>query len=208
MLNDDLDFTRALLATRDFGFAFVDDIFPSASVHAILEEVRSVKMELVDNDRQPIRAGKPNQVRQKYLQAPVVEGASGFEMAVRFRSAVIDTMRRAAVLFPELAGWKPRNACYQLYRDSNERITPHRDPASDHQIVATATIDGQALVRMYEAIDDPNDYSSTNLRQIYEHQARSGSIMLLRTTGFGSGERIIHEVLPPQSRKRLVLALR
>lgn len=105
-----------------------------------------------------------------------------------------------------LENWEPTEAGYQRYNWPDGHISPHRDRRSDQLLGATLTLEGSAVVKIHEPIDDPDDY--TNLTLVDEFETKPGGLMLLRAPGFGDGKQIIHEVLPPKKGRRLVLNLR
>lgn len=124
-------------------------------------------------------------------------------LVTRALSTELKGMRRQ---YPSLKDWMATEAGYQLYRNTDDHISPYRDRRNDRLLAATITINGSALVRIHETLDDPDDY--TNLQQIDEFRASAGGVMLLRASGLGSGEQTIHEVLPPDQGSRLILNLR
>lgn len=163
-------------------------------------------MEEGDYVRKPLNAGTSREVKQLHERAYFPIGHPDIPIATAVTGLLVRQAEEMADEFPELAGWYPTEAGYQRYRCSDDWISPHRDRRSDQLLAFTITINGSALVRIHEPVDDSDDYS--NLRVIEEFRTTPGSVMLLRAPGLASGEQVIHEVLPPDEGSRLILNLR
>jgi len=206
MLSDNVSLLEALAATRERGYAFEDDGLLATAQSALKAEAEQLSLESIDQDTVPIRAKTVSEVRQRLARACAAPGDPSFATAAALAATMAAAIKEIAPQLPELAGWSATELCYQLYRDSSERVSPHRDPKTYQLLGVTITIAGMTRIRIFEPLGAPNDY--TKLRPADEYIARPGSMMFLRSTGFGTGERIIHEALPPEHGSRLILNLR
>ncbi len=202
---DGFDLCPVLERTRTFGYAFVTQAVRPELCQAMEEEIERLEMEVGDHVAHPINRAAPNEVRQQHERAyrpldhPDVPVAT--EICRSLARDVAD-LRFA----PELDAWLPSEIGYQRYRDGQDWISPHRDRASDQLLSVTLTISGAAVVRIHEAMDDPPDYTRLNVKDTF--LTEPGTVMFLRAPGFGSGQRVIHEVMPPQQGTRCILNLR
>lgn len=161
-------------------------------------------LELVEGDHvnYPINAGTKRQVKQLHVRAyhAIDDGT------VPVAAQVSEMLAREFNWHESLKDWIPTEAGYQLYRDQNDWISPHRDRRNDQLLSVTITIEGSAVVNIYDYLDDPDDYSRLILRDSFS--TSTGTVMLLRAPGLGNSQQIIHEVMGPEQGSRLILNLR
>jgi hypothetical protein len=167
-------------------------------------ETRPLPFELGDHERHPINEGAANEVRQMHERCYRTLGDAGVPVASEVCKTLAEDIAKLAA--PDLEGWLPNEIGFQRYRSEKDRISPHRDRASDLLFSITLTIAGSAPIRIYEPETDPPDYAK--LRPVEEFLTEEGSALFLRAPGFGSGRQSIHEVLPPIRAPRLILNLR
>lgn len=202
-----IDLRALLFQARNQGYAFATRAIGESWLGALQMEIQSLPLEREDRVREPINQGSPKQVVQQFhgrAYRPI--GHSDVPLASRFADELADHITEYGDEFPELRGWRGKEIGYQSYRDATDHISPHRDRASDQLLSATVTLAGRAVVRIHRSLVEPPDYNQLALRE--EFLTGPGTLMLLRAPGFGSGERIIHEVLPPLERPRDILNLR
>jgi len=199
------NFIEAIEQARKFGYYFGPNALTKEICGALEAEINTLPLEVGDHINQPINPGKPNEVRQQHERAYFAYGDTATPVAnglIRGLTLLVRSMEE----FPELREWQPTEIGYQRYRHSDDWIGPHRDRASDKLLSVTLTITGSAPVRIFKPLGQPNDYS--HIQQTQEFLTTPGSIMLLRANGFGTGEQVIHQVLPPSSTSRSILNLR
>ncbi len=204
-LTSNLNLEEALAQTHENGYFFAAEAINPYFCSLMEEEINRLSLEEGDHVNYPINAGSPREVRQLHERAYYPIGNENVPMATCVTELLVQEVKKLK-LYPELENWHPTEAGYQRYRDTQDWISPHRDRRNDRLLSATITIKGSALVRIYEPRKDPDDYG--NLRQTDEFMTSSGTLMLLRAPGFGSGEQTIHEVLSPLGGSRLILNLR
>jgi hypothetical protein len=199
------DIKEALDEVKEVGYFFVlQAITNLARVH-LEKEIRSLLLEEGSHVAVPINTGKKTEVRQQHERFYCAVGDSRTPAATLASKGIMQAIHAVE---PELNGWSPTEVGYQRYRNSDDWISPHRDRRTDEKLAVTLTLRGSAVVRVFEPFEDPDDYSPTNLRVIDEFRTASGSLMMLRAPGYGSGGQIIHEVLPPEHGVRNILNLR
>lgn len=167
------------------------------------KELFSLDLMEGDHVRYPINAGSKREVKQLHIRSYHSIGDDIVPVATQLSNKLAQVFRP---LDPILSDWIPTEAGYQLYRDNNDWISPHRDRRNDQLLSATITIKGSAEVKIYDYLEDPDDYTRLKLKDTFLTSA--GTLMLLRAPGLGNGEQVIHEVCPPQNGSRLILNLR
>lgn len=178
---------------KDKGYYFYND---EELCSGLLEEVTSLPLDYGDHIHYPINNGKSNQVTQSHERYYQMLDHISIPTASRLCYNLASTVN--------LPGWLPNEIGYQRYRDKRDYISPHKDRQSDHLLSITLTIAGSAWIKIYK---ESSDYS--NLVQIDEYLAVPNTVMVLRAPGFGNGEQIIHEVMPPLNNiPRIILNLR
>lgn len=190
----------------DCGYDFVYDAISPAWCQALEKEVALLKLEEGDHINYPINPGTSREVRQLHARMYVCIPNYKIPIASAITYELVNRVLKYVSIYPSLSNWLPNEAGYQLYRDNRDCISPHRDRRNDQLLSATITITGSAWVRMFEPLEDPDDYSK--LKLIDQFKTKPGSIMWLRAPGLGNGNQIIHEVLPPKVGNRLILNLR
>lgn len=200
------DVRSALEETRDVGYAFRASAMDGAVLASLLLEIRTLPLEAGDHLRHPINRGASNEVRQMHERAYRPLGHADVPAATALCRALASAAAPLLDVLPELADWLPNEVGYQRYRDGADRISPHRDRASDRLIGVTVTLEGAAEIRIHAAETDPPDYA--RVRQADAFTARAGTVLFLRAPGFGGGAQIIHEVCPPSEAPRSILNLR
>lgn len=198
------DFESAIEKTRTEGYFFAEDVLDDELRLALEKEIDSLPLESGDHVSRPINADKPNEVRQQHerLYLPV---GDGLIPAANFAICALSSCVKDRAVQDYLRDWRLNEVGYQRYRHSKDFIGPHRDRSSDRFLSVTITINGTAPVRIFEPKGDYWDYS--NLLQTDEFNTSPGSLMLLRAPGLGSGEQVVHQVLPPIE-SRAILNLR
>ena len=204
LLSEDSNLEKAIMRTCEVGYAFITEAINPYFCNLMEQEINKLQLEEGDHVNYPINAGSWREVRQLHERAYFHIWDKQIPVATEVTELLTEEVRK--MNYPELQGWHPNEAGYQRYRNKHDWISPHRDRRNDQLLSATITISGSAPVRIYEPVADPNDYK--NLRQTDEFITSPGTLMLLRAPGFGNGEQIIHEVLPPQIDSRLILNLR
>lgn len=196
------DFTEIVSAVKEKGFLFLENYFsPEYCLH-LKNEVAGLDLEFGDHLNHPIWPGSKREVRQLHSRAYLPIDHPDVPVATK----LCYDLAQIAKSIPELEGWLLSEIGYQLYRQDLDFISPHRDRRNDRLLSLTITISGQAWVKCYEPIDDPDDYR--NLRQIDQFLTKPGAAMFLRAPGLGNGNQVIHEVMPPENGDRLILNLR
>lgn len=189
---------------RDQGYAFLN--VASETLLAGLErEMDGLPLEVGDHVTYPINAGKSNEVRQLHARAYRMIDDVDVPFAAQVCRGLADVLSSSEI-FPELKDWMPNEIGYQLYRGKTDWISPHRDRRTDLMFSVTFTIAGSAPISIHTSEVDPPDYR--HLRQIDEYISVPGTVLFLRAPGFGSGEQVIHEVMPPTSDYRKIVNLR
>jgi hypothetical protein len=173
---------------------------------ALADEVAGLNLEEGDHISKPINAGTSREIRQLHERFYTSIWDPRVPVAKSITERVASEVAELSYVDPSLTGWMPNEVGYQRYRSTDDWISPHRDRRNDQILAFTITINGSALVRIYKAIDNPDDYS--NIRVVDEFQTGPGSVMFLRAPGLGNGEQVIHEVRPPDEGSRLILNLR
>lgn len=202
----DFDLKNALFQTRDKGYYFTNSANSELCLN-LVKEINKLSLEYGDHVKYPINKQTTYAVTQSHerhychLNDSLTPVANGICYNL---STLVQAYKKE---FPELGTWLLNEIGYQRYRDERDYISPHRDRWSDHLLSVTFTIFGSAKIKIYESLVTPPDYSK--LKQIDEYLTISGTVMFLRAPGFGNGEQIIHEVLPPlNNEERLILNLR
>jgi hypothetical protein len=188
------------------GYFFAQEAIRPDICIAMEEEVGRLILEEGDHVNKPINVGTSREVRQLHERAYLPIDHPDVPVATAVTDSLAQSMRNVSYVYPELIEWRATEAGYQRYRTTSDWISPHRDRRNDQLLAITITINGSALVRIHEPIDDPDDYK--NLRVVDEFRTTPGSVMLLRAYGLGGGEQVIHEVMPPEEDSRLILNLR
>ncbi len=206
IFRDSFDLQAILERTRVAGYAFASNAVTDELNAALAEEIRRQRLEVGDHVNYPINKGAANEVRQMHERAyhPLdhADVPVGTELC-RALSALTQPMLHA---YPELEPWLLNEIGYQQYRDDRDWISPHRDRATDRLLSVTFTMFGSAWIRLYAPETDPPDYR--HLRQTDQFLTGPGTVLFLRAPGFGSGQQIIHEVMPPVVAPRGILNLR
>lgn len=198
------DRDAVLALVRDQGYAFLDVASPAA-LAGMEREMDVLPLEVGDHVTYPINAGKSNEVRQLHARAYRMIDDADVPFAAQVCRGLADILG-SSERFPQLKDWLPNEIGYQLYRGKTDWISPHRDRRTDLKFSVTFTIAGSAPIRIYASESEPPDYR--HLRQIDEYVSVPGTVLFLRAPGFGSGEQVIHEVMPPTSDYRKILNLR
>jgi hypothetical protein len=201
---------KAMVRAAEVGHAFVPNAMGTLALEALVDEAASLKLEEGDHITKPIYEGTKREITQLHERAYHAIGDTQVPVATRLTRALAVRIKQLRFRYPELGNWMATEAGYQLYRDDPERdyhISRHRDRRNDKLLSATVTVTGSAIVRMFDTLDDPDDYTDENVIQTDEFRTSPGSIMFLRAPGLHSGEQAIHEVRRPDS-NRLILNLR
>jgi hypothetical protein len=206
VLHPAFDLEAAVRQAAELGYYFGAGAITEDTLLAFQNEVDSLPLEVGDHNVQPINAGKKHQVKQLHARFYTDLWDERVIVARAVTEAVADRIAKMTHIDPALANWLPNEVGYQKYRDSHDYISPHRDRRNDQILALTITISGSNIIRTHEPLGDPNDYS--NLRQTDEFRTSPGSVMFLRAPSLGSGEQVIHSVLPPETGSRLILNLR
>lgn len=204
MFKETFDLESAISVTKDQGYFFATDAISDEMRVALEEEINSLPLKAGDHVARPINHGKPNEVQQRHERLYVPYGdirTPVANLAIRSLTNIV----RGMDALPELRDWQLNEIGYQRYRHSKDFIGPHRDRGSDRLLSVTVTINGAAQVKIFESKGAYWDYS--NIKQTDEFVTSPGSVMLLRAPGLGSGEQVIHQVLPPEN-SRAILNLR
>lgn len=205
-----LEVQQAMCKAAETGHAFVKNAIGSAALVALEAEAAPLRLEEGDHITKPIYEGTKKQITQLHERAYHEIGDPEVPVATHITRALAARIKQLRFRYPELRDWMATEAGYQLYRDDPERkyhISRHRDRRNDKLLSATITITGSAIVRMFDVVDDPDDYTDGNVTQTDEFRTSPGSVMFLRAPGLGSGEQTIHEVSRPEG-DRLILNLR
>ncbi|HVO86174.1 MAG TPA: hypothetical protein VMT23_00380 [Candidatus Binatia bacterium] len=199
------DLESAVEITREQGYFFQAASMSPQAQEALAAEIDSLPLEVGDHVAKPINAGKANQVKQQHARAYYEYGEPLTPAANFIIESLAETVQRMRQ-FPELQDWQLTEIGYQRYRPSVDFIGAHRDRASDKLLSVTFTIVGSTTVKIFEHTGDYWDYSK--IRQTDEFETDAGTTMMLRAPGFGGGEQVIHQVLPPEHGVRDILNLR
>lgn len=205
VFTDSFDVQDALSRVATHGYFFAHHAVRNDVRVGLEHEIRTLLLEEGDHVTTPINAGKPTEVRQLHERFYSAVGDVRVPIANMVCAGLVQAICEQNVA---LAQWQPTEVGYQRYRNSDDWISPHRDRRTDAMLAVTLTMRGSAIVKMYEPLNDPDNYAPDNLKLIDEFKTASGSIMMLRAPGFGNGQQIIHEVLPPQHGVRNILNLR
>lgn len=186
------------------GYCFLPNAIHEDLCSILERELFSLELMEGDHINYPINAGTKREVKQLHIRAYHPIGEGKVPVATQISCELAEIFRP---LDPVLSEWIPTEAGYQLYRGDKDWISPHRDRRNDRLLSATITIKGSAEVKIYDYLDDPDDYTRLQVRDTFLTSA--GTLMLLRAPGLGNGEQVIHEVCPPQyGKNRLILNLR
>lgn len=187
------------------GYLFVADFFDSKTCLELEQEAETLNLQFADHVANPLNAGTPQEVQQRHERAyravDHIDVPVSSKLCYSLAAQVTSNLK-----FPTLVDWLPTEIGYQRYRNSTDWISPHRDRKSDRLLSITCTLKGSAWMKIYKSEVDPPDYSK--LVQIDEFLTQPGTAMFLRAPGFGSGQQVIHEVMPPLTGDRLILNLR
>lgn len=202
------DLAEAISKAALKGYSFTPRAINLLACKAMELETDLLCMEEGDHVAHPINSGSLKEVRQLHERVYAAVGDEDIAVASAISQALIKEARRVCppLWSQVLNKWAPTEAGYQRYRTASDHISPHRDRKTDQLLGATITINGAAVVKIHKPLGDPDDYS--NLELVDEFETGRGSLMLLRASGLGSGEQVIHEVLPPCRSSRLILNLR
>lgn len=198
----------AIPRAAELGYAFAPNVISELGCRLLVEEAESLALQLDDRVDNPINAGSGREVSQKHEQYYAPLGDPSIPHA-SFLGRTIAKRVKARRFRPGLEGlsrWLPNEVGYQLYRDDTHHLGKHKDRLDDEMLGATITLSGSAWVGIYDTIGRPDDYKKT--REIDAFDAQPGDMMLLRATGLGSGDRMIHEVSPPENAPRLIVNFR
>lgn len=201
-----LELSRGIDLAAEQGYSFVKEGISEQGSADLEKEILSLPLELGDHVNNPIYEGTKKQITQLHERAYYPVGDPIVPVATFVTRALALRVKEHRFRYPEIRDWKATEAGYQLYRDPEHHISPHRDRNKDRLLAATITIRGHARVSMYEPLSDPDDY--TQLNKIDEFRTEPGSIMFLRAPGLNGGEQIIHGVSGPENGPRLILNLR
>jgi len=192
-------------AAIEQGYGFAPNVIHPELCSGLVVEAGRLPLLLDDRADNPVNAGTQREIAYKYKNAhfavhdPTVPLASRFSHELGKRVM----MRRVRPGLKALHGWMPNAVGYQQYEDPSHHLDPHRDSNGDIMLRATATLQGSAVVQIYEA--DPEDINYKDTTVIDEFTAEPGDVMFLRAPGLGNDERTIHGVLPPSVYPRLIL---
>lgn len=200
------DLTQAIRAVKRDGFYLQRMALDRDTVSILTEEMDGLELEVGDHVRKPLQPGTPREVRQRH--------ARGYfnidDPEVPVASRVCRDLRNEVVSlegeYPELDNWLLSEIGYQHYMGPTHWISPHRDRRSDNLLSVTVTLQGYAWMNFYRANTDPPNYK--NLTRIKSVFTGPGTVMMLRAPGLGSGEQVIHEVMPPIKGGRKIVNLR
>jgi hypothetical protein len=199
------DLEKALAITAEKGYFFAEEGICKQANDDLLIEISSLELEVEDRTNNPLNQGETNEVKQKHEKAYFVFSDPKTPAAnnvIRLISRSVSELKT----FPELGTLQLNEIGYQKYFRNGYFISAHRDRKSDQLLGITFNIIGSTVIKIHKTLGAADDY--LNLEQIDEFTTASQSSMFLRDPGFGSGERIIHEVCPPLSESRSVLNLR
>lgn len=203
ILSEGFDLDEAIAETKGKGYFFQSNALSEEAAYLLEYEAGS----LYDSGQmKPPVNSETTGVSQNHDHFYTEYG----DRRVVYANVIIEGLVRAIKeleRFPELRDWFPKEVGYQRYSGEGY-IDIHRDRATDKLLAATFTISGVAGIEIYQTINSPNDYSPGNVKLIDEFESEPRSIMLLRASGFGSGQRIPHKVLNPVVVPRNVLNLR
>jgi len=197
------DIVDCLQKTYENGYCFSNET-DSDLIEKLLKEVKFLPLEYGNHIINPINQNKTYKVTQSHERYYSMLGDVNTPIA----NALCKQLKKLNGLekFFELSGWYPNEIGYQKYRSPKDYISPHRDRWSDKKLSLTFTISGKAKIKIYKSLTEPVDYSF--IEQIDEFETQSGTVMFLRAPGFGNGNQVIHEVLPPVEYPRYILNLR
>jgi len=188
------------------GYLFIADFFDPTICSQLEQEANSLNLEFADHVSNPINLGTVQEVHQSHERSYHFLDSVEVPICSKLCYTLAQQVADCNGTFPALTDWIPTEIGYQRYHRPKDWISPHRDRKSDRLLSVTLTITGSAWMRIYKSEVDPPDYSK--LIQIDEFLTKPGTAMFLRAPGFGSGQQIIHEVMPPLSSERLIVNLR
>lgn len=179
------------------GYYFSNEFLNQETLFFLEKEIDSLPLERGDHINFPINKGKPNEVKQFHergyyslddIHVPIASKLC-YDLSKNFN----------------IENWLPNEIGYQQYTE-NDWISPHRDRKTDKLFSVTITIIGSCIINLYNPKKEYDDYS--NLEKFNSIITKPGTIMFLRAPGLGNGKQIIHEVMPPTTKKRKILNLR
>lgn len=198
ILSSDLHIPEILERIRSTGYTFVKNGLNEETRQTLLNEINTLPLEEGNHIYHAINKGKPNEVRQLHERAYYVLN----DPAVPIASEVCKQLQKEL----RLDSWLLNEIGYQRYRSSSDWISPHRDRKSDKILSITFTLSGSANINIYHPTTPETDYH--HLKKVDTFLSEPGTIFFLRAPGLGSGEQIIHEVMPPVVAPRNILNLR
>lgn len=198
VLTPHLNLPEILERVRSEGYAFIKNGITEECRQLLLKEINVLSLEEGDHVTHAINKGKPNEVHQLHERAyyllddPEVPTASHVCKQLQAELAI--------------DSWLLNEIGYQRYRFTSDWISPHRDRKSDKILSVTFTLSGNADINIYLPTTPEINYR--HLKKIDTFLSEPGTVFFLRAPGFGSGEQIIHEVMPPIITPRNILNLR
>lgn len=205
LFGSDFDLLHVLEQVKTKGYWFCNDV-DQETLSSLITESDGLYFEYGDHINYPINRHEKTSVKQSHERAYKFLNDTTVPTANSICYGLSSLAKTASNVYPELDEWLPCEIGYQRYRGDGDFIGPHRDRASDQFLSVTFTIAGSAVVKIHESLVAPPDYSQ--LKQIDEWLTVPGTVMFLRAPGFGSGERVIHEVMSPIGGPRIILNLR
>ncbi len=202
----DVDFLQILEQIREKGYCFCSNLIAPECLENLKQEVETLEFKPGNRNQVPLNQGTTYQVWQSHARAYFYLDQPEVPTANKLCHSLGEWIQDYSEIYSELKSWKPTEIGYQIYRNQQDHITPHRDRWSDQLLSVTLTLKGTAQIKIYEPQTDPPDYSKIDLIDSFE--ASSGTVMFLRAPGFGSGKQVIHEVMPPKEIPRWILNLR
>lgn len=199
------DVERALLRVREDGFFFQRQAIAPEWVSRLRAESEGLALSPVTSEVEVMQRGRRNEVHQRHIRQYRALG----EAEIPEASSACHALAEAVSPFAEglgLRGWLLNEIGYQRYQPYTDFISPHSDRWSDRLLSVTISLSSYAWMNLYDPLTDPVDY--THLRRFKSVLLGPGSVMLLRAPGFGSGEQVIHGVMPPFAGVRDILNLR
>jgi len=206
MLNNHIDLVTILRQVRDVGYVFVSQMVTEEAIENLQKEMNALPLEFGDHVNYPINKKSTNEVQQSHERYYTKIDDPSTPTASQICRELSDRVKALSEHFPELSTWLTTEIGYQRYRDYRDWISPHRDRVSDQFLSVTITISGSTIINIYNPETDPINYKY--LRLVDAYKVKQGSVMMLRAPGFGTGQQVIHEVMPPLNNKRDILNLR
>lgn len=206
VLKADVNLERILEEVITSGYCIRRSLATTKVVKALIKEMSRHNLEVGDHVSHPIQPGTLREVQQLHARSYKYLDDSQVPTSSQVCRRLASDFEHLWGKYPELKNWLLSEIGYQRYRDHNDWISPHRDRKSDAILSITITLEGWAWLNIYQANSDPVDYK--NLTRIDSILTGPGTVMFLRAPGLGSGEQVIHEVMPPIKGHRDIVNLR